>query len=151
MIEPLHFKWEVQCDPSFAFALWTERTALWWPPTHTASNEKGATIVFEPRVGGRIYERAAHGSERDWGQVLAWEPPHRLVYTWHLMSDPADATEVEVRFHANGDGTTTVEIEHRGWDRFGSGGAENRDANHRGWSGLQPHYVAACNSPHSYG
>jgi uncharacterized protein YndB with AHSA1/START domain len=149
MIEPLRLSWEVDCSPSVAFRLWTERTDLWWPAGHSDSREKGAAIVFEPRVEGRIYERGPSGVEKDWGTVLYWDPPHRLVYRWHLFSEPKDATEVEVHFRAKSDGTTTVSIEHRGWDAFDDG-AERRDNNEAGWRGLIPPYVGACNTPYPY-
>ena len=75
--------------------------------------------------------------------MLAWEPPHRLVYLWHLRFDRADATEVEVRFEAAGDGTA-VSIEHRGWERLGAVAEERRERNRRGWGGVIERYRAAC-------
>ncbi len=77
-------------------------------------------------------------------EILAWEPPTRLVYTWHLRADRTDATEVEIRFRDRGDATTQVEIEHRGWDRLGATGPARRDANGAGWAGVLPHFVTAC-------
>lgn len=145
MIEPLRLSWEVDCSPSAAFSLWTERTHLWWPPSHTLSRRKGAAIVFEPRANGRIYESSPSGEEKDWGTVLNWEPPNHLVYKWHIFSDPEDATEVEVNFRANPDGTTTVAIEHRGWDAFDDG-AHRRDQNQIGWQGLIAAHTRACTS-----
>ena len=75
--------------------------------------------------------------------MLAWEPPKLLRYTWHLRVDRADATEVEIRFEPSGDGTL-VTVEHSGWERLGARAAERRERNERGWAGLLPHYVAAC-------
>ena len=63
-----------------------------------------------------------------------WEPPSRLAYVWHLRRDRADATEVEIRFIDQGDETTRVEIEHRGWERLGAQGETWRNANRAGWS-----------------
>ena len=83
------------------------------------------------------------GEEHDWGRVLAWEPPHRLAYSWHLRQDRADATEVEITFAAAGEGTAVV-IVHRGWERLGARGPELRERNVRGWAGLLPAYVAAA-------
>ena len=144
-IEPLHISFEVDCDPSHAFETWTAQTSGWWPATHTVSTEPGLRIEFEGRLGGRIFERTGSGAEFDWGEVTAWEPPHRLVYTWHLRVDRADATEVEVRFvelpGADGRARTRVEIEHRGWERLGSRGVARRDANRAGWNGLLPHFI----------
>jgi uncharacterized protein YndB with AHSA1/START domain len=139
VIEPLRLRFDVE----HAFATWAQRTSMWWPSSHTVAGEAGVEIVFEPAVGGRIFERAPDGREADWGTILAWEPPRRLVYSWHLRQDRADATEVEIRFDAAPEGGTIVTIEHRGWDRLGGRGPDRRTANERGWAGLLPHYVAA--------
>ena len=104
MTEPLQLCFRVACPPEHAFEVWTARTSLWWPADHTVSGEDGLEVVIEPRVGGRIFERTASGREEDWGEVLAWEPPHRLAYLWHLRADRADATEVEIVFAPDGDG-----------------------------------------------
>ena len=81
--------------------------------------------------------------EVDWGEVLVWDPPRRIVYSWHLRRSREDATEVEIRFVATSGSTTRVEIEHRGWERLGSEGPTWRDRNHGGWQTLLPHYHAA--------
>jgi uncharacterized protein YndB with AHSA1/START domain len=140
MIEPLILTFEVDCPPERAFALWTERISTWWPADHTASGDAGVTVVLEPGVGGRLFERTPEGEEIPWGEVTLWEPPHRLGYLWHLRADRADATAVEIAFVAGPGGTTRVEIEHCGWERLGDRGASWRARNERGWSTLIPHY-----------
>ena len=144
MIEPLRISVDVACDPARAFELWTVDASSWWPRDHSMSADPGLTVVFEPGVGGRIFERTVDGTEHDWGEVTAWEPPARLVYQWHIGSTRSDATEVEVRFSKNSEGGTTVAIEHRGWDRLAEDGPPRREANRRGWSGVLEDYVAAC-------
>jgi uncharacterized protein YndB with AHSA1/START domain len=141
-MKPLELRFTVACPPAHAFSVWAERTSLWWPPGHSVSGAP-ELVAFEPRAGGRIFERAPGGAEHEWGEVLAWEPPRRLVYLWHLRADRSDATEVEIRFDAAGAGTR-VTIEHRGWERLGARAAERRERNERGWAGLLPHFVAAC-------
>ena len=141
-MDPIMLSFEVACPPAHAFSVWAERTGLWWPPGHSVSGAP-QLVAFEPRAGGRIYEREAGGAEHLWGEVLEWAPPHRLRYLWHLRFDRADATEVEIRFEA-ADGGTRVTIEHRGWERLGARAAERRERNERGWEGLLPHYMAAC-------
>jgi uncharacterized protein YndB with AHSA1/START domain len=86
-----------------------------------------AEAILEPGEGGRWYERGTDGTERDWGRVLVWEPPQRLVITWQTNGlyqydpDPAHASEIEVRFTADGPEQTVVELEHRYLDRLASG------------------------------
>ena len=129
MTEALHLRFDVDCGVEHAFTTWTARTSTWWPTSHTVAGEPGLAVILEPRPGGRIFEQTADGREADWGRILAWEPPHRLVYTWHLRQDEADATVVEIRFDARPEGGTTVSIEHRGWERLGARGPDRREAN----------------------
>jgi hypothetical protein len=106
---------EVRLAPEEAFALFTERASTWWPfATHSVAGDAAESAVFEPPVGGRVYERARDGSEHDWGEITVWDPPRRFALAWTL--DPACAgTEVEVRFAAVAGGTR-VELEHHGWE-----------------------------------
>jgi uncharacterized protein YndB with AHSA1/START domain len=143
VIEPIRLSFEVACPVELAFETWAVETSRWWPASHTVSGESGLEVRFEQRPGGRIFERRRDGREHDWGAVTAWEPPHRLVYQWHLKVDPVEATEVEIRFSPVGAETTRVEIEHRGWERVAAGGRERRDANRGGWGSLLPHYADA--------
>lgn len=144
MSEPLRLSFEVACPVEHAFATWTIRTSLWWPRSHTTAGEPGFAVHFEPRVGGRIYERTPSGEEIDWGEVTAWEPPTRLAYLWHIRTTRARATDVAITFTGRDAGTTLVEIVHGGWDRLGDEGPGWRDANRGGWSGLLPHFTDAC-------
>jgi uncharacterized protein YndB with AHSA1/START domain len=141
-MEPLQLEFTVARSPEDAFRVWAARTSLWWPADHTVSGEPDLTVTIEPRVGGRIYERTAAGVEHDWGEVLIWEPPHRLRYLWHLAADRSDATEVDIRFRG-GPGATSVVIVHRGWERLGARGPQWRERNRRGWETLLPHYRGA--------
>jgi uncharacterized protein YndB with AHSA1/START domain len=142
-VDPLVLELEVACPPEHAFSVWAERTSLWWPHGHSVSGDRGLTVTFEPRPGGRIFERTPAGAEHDWGEVLAWEPPRRLAYLWHLRFDRTDATEVEITFAPAATGTA-VRIVHRGWERLGARAPERRERNRRGWDGLLPHYAGAC-------
>jgi uncharacterized protein YndB with AHSA1/START domain len=144
VIEPIRLTFEVDCPVDRAFDVWTARIAQWWPKDHTVSADDDLTVVLEGRRGGRIFERRTSGVEQDWGEVTVWEPPTRLGYTWHLNRDRSDATDVEVRFIAQGAAATRVEIEHSGWERLGAAGEDWRDRNRGGWATLLPHYVAAA-------
>ena len=150
IIEPIEIDFSIACAPQHAFDVWTSRTSLWWPVEHTVSAEPGVVVLFEPRQGGRIFERTPSGEEHDWGEVLTWEPPHLLHYLWHIRRDRADATEVEITFTGNAD-ETKVSIVHRGWERLGDRGPWWREVNTMGWDGVLPAYRAACEEERSIG
>jgi uncharacterized protein YndB with AHSA1/START domain len=108
-----------------AWRVFTEKMGTWWPLEHyKIGKAKAVDAVVEPRVGGRWYERGDDGSTCDWGRVLSWEPPSRLVLSWDISADwqpdPALKTEIEVRFIADGEDRTRVELEHRYLDRYGA-------------------------------
>lgn len=114
-----------------AFEVFTGRMTEWWPLERYHIGEQPAeNAVLEPREGGRWFERAADGSECDWGRVLAWDPPAGITLawmigpTWQFDPDPALATEVEIRFVEEGDSRTRVELEHRGLEKLGAAGPE---------------------------
>ena len=136
MTSPLRITFDVACPAEHAFAVWTSRIGTWWPPDHTVTGDRDLAVVLESGVGGRIYERAADGTEHEWGEVTVWQPPTRLAYLWYLGRDRADATEVEISFRPRGD-STRVDIEHRGWERVGE---RWRDRTRIGWQTLLPHY-----------
>jgi uncharacterized protein YndB with AHSA1/START domain len=128
-VPPLNGKITVNVPVERAFSVFAESLDTWWPHDYHIGEAELAEAVLEPRVGGRWYERGVDGSECDWGRVLAWEPPHRLVVTWQINghwqydADPGHASEIEVRFTADGPGQTTVELEHRHLDRLVEGQA----------------------------
>lgn len=142
MIDPIELEFTVACSPEQAFDLWTRRTSVWWPASHSLSGSPGLVVTFEPQVGGRVYERTPDGTEHDWGEVVVWEPPTRLGYLWHLAFDRSDATDVVISFLPDPAGTRVL-IRHTGWERLGSVGEDRRDRNLAGWSGLLPHFRAA--------
>jgi hypothetical protein len=144
VIEPLRLSYEIACRPEHAFEVWTTRFTAWWPKGHSASGDPGTTVVLEPRLGGRIFERTPDGTEIDWGEVTLWNPPRRLGYLWHIARDRAEATTVELSFLDGADGTTRLEIVHSGWEALGPAGAEYREANTGGWGALLPTFVAAA-------
>jgi uncharacterized protein YndB with AHSA1/START domain len=145
MIEPLVVEFDVDAAPAHAFDTWTSRCGLWWPRGHTICGAPAA-ITFEPFAGGRIFERAADGTEHDWGKVLDWEPPTRLRYRWHLFFDPVQATEVEVTFTAH-DARTLVRIEQTGWDQLGEAGPPRRSRTQQGWGAITTAFARSLVSP----
>jgi uncharacterized protein YndB with AHSA1/START domain len=147
VIEPVRLSFDVACPADHAFRVWTEKASRWWPKGSTISQEEGLEVVFEGRVGGRIFERTRDGRELDWGEVTAWDPPRRLAYLWWIATDPDSATDVEISFVSTGGGSTRVDIEHGGWERLAGRGVSWREVNLGGWNGVMPVYLAACLEP----
>jgi uncharacterized protein YndB with AHSA1/START domain len=143
MSDPLLMTFEVACSAEHAFTTWTTRIGSWWPTDHTVTARDDLTVVLQGEAGGRIYERTADGQEHDWGEVTLWQPPSRLRYLWHLRRDRSDATEVDIRFVPQGEASTRVEIEHRGWERLGADADAWRERNRQGWQSLLPHFTHA--------
>jgi uncharacterized protein YndB with AHSA1/START domain len=140
----------VNAPPERAFEVFTAGFSSWWPiETHHIGEADAAEAVIEPRAGGRWFERGVDGSECDWGFVTAWEPPHRLLLAWHLTPeyafdpDPAQATEVEILFTPT-DGGTLVELEHRGFEKYGDPDKIRESVSQKGgWGDLMEMYAAA--------
>ena len=140
----------VEAPPDKAFAVFTERLGDFKPPEHNLLAVPIAETVFEPRVGGHIYDRGTDGSECRWARVLAFEPPRRVVFswdigpTWQLETEPENTSEVEVRFIAETSDRTRVELEHRNIDRHGPGWQAVADGvgHDQGWPLYLERYAA---------
>jgi uncharacterized protein YndB with AHSA1/START domain len=124
-----------------AFSVFTEGFGRFKPPEHNLLEVEIAETVFETREGGHLYDRAVDGSECRWARVLAYEPPNRVVISWdispqwQLETDLEKTSEVEVRFVAESEERTRVELEHRNLERHGEGWEGVRDgvAGDGGW------------------
>jgi uncharacterized protein YndB with AHSA1/START domain len=115
----------VDAPQDVAWRVFTQKMGTWWPLANYKIGKANAVdAVIEPQVGGRWYERGDDGSTCDWGRVLSWEPPSRLVLSWDINADwqpdPTLNTEIEVRFIPDGENVTRVELEHRHLDRYGA-------------------------------
>jgi uncharacterized protein YndB with AHSA1/START domain len=117
-----------------AFSVFTEDFGRFKPPDHNILGVEIAETVFEPRVGGHLYDRGIDGSECRWARVLAYEPPNRVIISWDISpqwqieTDLEKTSEVEVRFIPEAPDRTRVELEHRNLDRHGEGWQATRDA-----------------------
>jgi uncharacterized protein YndB with AHSA1/START domain len=117
-----------------AFEVFTAEIGTWWPPEHHILQSELADMVFEPHVGGHVFDRGADGTECRWARVLAYEPPTRFVISWdinlawQIETDPACTSEIEVRFLEDGPDRTRVVLEHRHLERHGDGWEQMRDA-----------------------
>jgi uncharacterized protein YndB with AHSA1/START domain len=140
MTAPVLRSAHVSRSPEETFALFTDHVTAWWPlTTHGIYGDAAATVRF---AEGRLVETAIDGRESVWADVLAWEPPHRLVLAWYPGRGAGDASEVEVSFTAQDDGTW-VRLEHRGWERFGVDAVVRRDAYSRpnAWGAVLDHFA----------
>lgn len=133
----------VDASVEHAFQVFTERMGDWWPiKRYSVHEELADEAAMEPRLGGAVFERWREGTE-NWGEILAWEPPRRVAFSWHPGSDPAAATEVEVVFTEEG-ARTRVDLEHRGWERLGDRGPQVRAGYAEGWQGVLEGYAEAA-------
>jgi uncharacterized protein YndB with AHSA1/START domain len=145
----------VKASPERAFEVFTDEYDSWWPRTHHIGKSPMTRAILEGRAGGRCYTEHVDGSECDWGKVLVWEPPHRLVLTWQIHGDwtyepePSQSSEVEVRFTPEAGGLTRVDLEHRHIERHGASAAALRTAvdSPNGWTGLLQMFVQRAEQP----
>jgi uncharacterized protein YndB with AHSA1/START domain len=133
----------VEASQARAFDVFTREHGAWWPlATHHIGSAAAETAIIEPHAGGRWFERASDGSECDWGRVLVWDPPGRLVLAWEISADwkhdEGIDTEVEVRFVSLGPARTRVELEHRRLDRYGAAAEQMRGIfdSENGWTNI---------------
>jgi uncharacterized protein YndB with AHSA1/START domain len=152
----------VQAPIERAFSVFVEQMETWWPATHHIAKAPFQAIFVEPRVGGRWYELDEKGSQCEWGKVLAWDPPHRVTFSWHVgpghdqpdwkyNPDITKASEVEIRFTAEGPGATLVELEHSKLERHGEGYQQLRAVfdGPGAWVHILAQYAKAANGEQS--
>jgi uncharacterized protein YndB with AHSA1/START domain len=145
---PINRSVVVKAEVERSFAAFTGRMGRWWPRSHSIGSAPMADVIVEPRVGGRWYERSGDGAECEWGKVLAWDPPGRLILAWQLDAnwkyDPALVLEVEITFTALQGGMTRVDLEHRNLERYGDKAAAVRDmiGSDNGWMGILKSFIA---------
>jgi uncharacterized protein YndB with AHSA1/START domain len=132
----------IKTSPARAFKVFTEQFHHWWPKSHHIGKAEMKEAILEGRAGGRWYEIGVDGSECDWGKILVWEPPKRLILGWQINAewkyDEDLMTEVELNFVEVGPHLTRVTLEHRDIDKFGISAQDvwNSLDSERGWTGL---------------
>jgi uncharacterized protein YndB with AHSA1/START domain len=138
-IEPVVKTVTVACTPEEAFRYFTADFSMWWPvATHSVVayasefKDKPAAVIFEPRVGGRIFERTRSGEEHLWGSVEAWEPPALVAFSFHPGRDDKEAQRVEVTFSLAPEGARVV-LTHNGWEKLSANARKTRDSYNQGW------------------
>jgi uncharacterized protein YndB with AHSA1/START domain len=142
----------VQAPQERAFRVFTENMMVWWPSSHHIGKAALKDIVLERFAGGRWYEVCEDGSTCEWGKVLVWEPPRRLVMAWQLDAkweyDKDFAVDVEVTFAAEGMGATRVRLEHKNLERYGDAREATTKAldSDGGWTGILRSFAATAAS-----
>jgi hypothetical protein len=132
-LPPVKRSIEVDWDQETAFRRFALEFSTWWPRrTHSVGAERVKRIVLEPRLGGRIFEEHLDGRRFQWGQILIWDPPNRMAFSFHPGRAPETAQEVEVRFVPDGR-RTKVELVATNWENFGTKAARARRAYDVGW------------------
>jgi uncharacterized protein YndB with AHSA1/START domain len=129
----------VACTPQQAFHYFTSDFGMWWPAATQSVvayasefKDKPASVIFEPHLGGRIFERANSGKEHVWGSLLAWEPPASVAFSFHPGRDEKEAQRVDVTFSPVPEGTRVV-LTHSGWERLSVDAQKARDSYNQGW------------------
>ena len=145
LFPPIEKTITVPLDPSAAFKLFTAGMGTWWPlESHSVGNEDARDCIIESFVGGRFYEVMKDGSQSEWGKVMVWMPPHRLVVTWHPGREAASAQELEIGFSAV-EGGTQIHLVHRGWEILAETAEASRQQYVTGWDIVLGKYSAKAN------
>jgi uncharacterized protein YndB with AHSA1/START domain len=151
VVAPVRKSVTVNTTAERAFRIFAEDFDSWWPRSHHIGKSPMKKGIVEGKAGGRCYTQQEDGTDCDWGRVLVWEPPHRLVLAWQVtpewgyQPDLSQSSEVEIRFTPTPEGGTRVDLEHRQLERHGAGAASMRttiDSADGGWGGLLKLYAA---------
>lgn len=141
----------VEAPADRAFRVFTEKMDTWWPATHHIGKAELKSIVLERRTNGRWAEIGTDGTECNWGKVLVYDPPKRLVLGWQLTAewqyDESFLTEVEVSFTPMGASKTRVALEHRNLERFGAMEEQIAKSVDGGWAQILQGYAEAAGEP----
>jgi len=133
---------DLDCPIEAAFEVFTGRLATWWPlMTHSCFGDSNASVQFEERVGGHVWEIAADGRRAAWGEILEWQPPHSFVMTWHPGNTADVATRLSVRFESLAPSRSRLNLVHEAWEARGADAASARDAYQSGWDPVLGRYA----------
>jgi len=152
-VQPIRREVVVAVSAQRAFEVFTGDMTSWWPAKHHIGSAPIEEVVIEPRVGGRWYTRHQNGTQTSTGVVTAWEPPERFVVTWQIGADwkyhDDLVTSIEVRFVAESERRTRVELEHRGLEAFGADAAAMRTTFDQpdAWTATLDAYTARLETP----
>lgn len=151
-VASVHKTITVKTSTAHAFHVFTDGFSTWWPKSHHIGKSPMKRAILEGKVGGRCYTEQEDGTACDWGSILVWDPPHRLVIAWQITGqwtyepELARSSEVEITFTPQADGSTRVDLEHRRLERHGAGAVQMRTAidGSEGWGALLDLYKVAA-------
>lgn len=147
----------VEAPPDRAFRTFTEKMGAWWPQSHHIGKVEMKDVVMEQRPNGQWFEVGTDGSRCEWGRVLIWDPPRRVVLAWQLTAqwqfDSSLVTEVEINFTPVGKSQTRVVLEHRNLERFGKDETAVRESvgSKGGWPLILDNFSKAVGQPEAAG
>ena len=147
-LAPVRKSITVEAPLERAFGVFTAGIGRWWPVQYSIGKSPIRNVVVEPHTGGRWYEVGEDGSQCDWGDVLKWEAPDRVLLAWRITTDwrydPELLTELDIRFTALSQNSTRVELEHRLLENLGEGAEKTRQLfdTEPGWNTLLAAYGA---------
>ncbi len=136
---PLTHELSLTCSPERAFEVFTSQMGTWWDPQYTGNPDTFTTVTIDPRMRGQITERHSDGSEHDWGEVIAWDPPTRVAFSFTLGQDRTFPTVVRATFVPS-DAGTQLSFEHDGWTKHNVADRDKFD----GWPGLLDRFAQAA-------
>jgi hypothetical protein len=136
----------LKCSVEHAFAVFTERTAEWWPlRTHSIGEDEALDVRMEPHEGGHVYEVMRDGTEAYWATVRVWDPPSHLVLDWMVNPASPGPTRIDVRFTPEEAGCR-VDLEHSGWEIYGERALEMRGSYGDGWAKVMSLFAAVADA-----
>lgn len=135
-LPPIERETTVPWTPDEAFRRFTADFDKWWPvSTHSIGGNRVKRVVFECRIGGRIYEEFKDGQRFQWGRITAWDPPRQVAFTWHPSKDESVAQDVVIRFEASATGSRVM-LTSAGWEKLGSRAGRERRGYSIGWGSI---------------
>ncbi len=152
--EPVLASAQIGAPLAHVFDVFTRELGSWWPRDYTFSGDRLAAAGIDHLRGGSWFEVDAAGDRVEWGEVLSWEPPERIVLSWRVgldrtQTDPSEASEVEFTFRSLAPALTEVSVEHRRFGRHGAGADSMREgmASDQGWSRILSGLSRAASQP----
>jgi uncharacterized protein YndB with AHSA1/START domain len=149
-LAPISHAVTIDLPPALAFARFADQLGQWWPLAYSFSGPDFAHAAIDPHAGGRWFERTKGGEQLSWGKVHAYDRGKRLVLGFAIGADrrptpDGAASEVEVRFEPDGDGTSLT-VEHRAFERHGDAAEKMREgmASPQGWPLILAEFAREC-------